>query len=104
MQIESTVTTLTFSTVFIELQSPPSPIKLYLHTFNIRNIYSSNESLETSSGFITLKLDSTVLMPEKWVSSVLKPGFFLCWERQKEREVFVVLGFFILKLKCAQMN
>ena len=102
MQRESTVTTVTFSALFIELQSLPSPIKLYLHTFNIRNIYSSNESLETSSGFITLKLDSTVLMPEKWVSSVLQlQDFFLV---ETEREVFVVLGFFILKLKCAQMN
>ena len=102
MQRESTVTTVTFSALFIELQSLPSPIKLYLHTFNIRNIYSSNESLETSSGFITLKLDSTVLMPEKWVSSVLKLQDFFWVET--EREVFVVLGFFILKLKCAQMN
>ena len=102
MQRESTVTTVTFSALFIELQSLPSPIKLYLHTFNIRNIYSSNESLETSSGFITLKLDSTVLMSEKWVSSVLQlQDFFLV---ETEREVFVVLGFFILKLKCAQMN
>ena len=102
MQRESTVTTVTFSALFIELQSLPIPIKLYLHTFNIRNIYSSNESLETSSGFITLKLDSTVLMPEKWVSSVLQlQDFFLV---ETEREVFVVLGFFILKLKCAQMN
>lgn len=102
MQRESTVTTVTFSALFIELQSLPSPIKLYLHTFNIRNIYSSNESLETSSGFITLKLDSTVVMPEKWVSSVLKLQDFFWVET--EREVFVVLGFFILKLKCAQMN
>ena len=102
MQRESTVTTVTFSALFIELQSLPSPIKLYLHTFNIRNIYSSNESLETSSGFITLKLDSTVLMPEKWVSSVLKLQDFFWVET--EREVFVVLGFFILKPKCAQMN
>lgn len=102
--MESTVTTVTFSTLFIELQSLPSPIKLYLHTFNIRNIYSSNESLETS-GFITLKLDSTVLMPEKWVSSVLKLQDFFCVERDRKRERFLLLGFFfILKLKCAQMK
>lgn len=95
MQIESTVTTVTFSTVFIELQSPPSPIKLYLHTFNIRNIYSSNESLETSSGFITLKLDSTVLMPEKWVSSVLKLQDFFCVERDRKRERFLLFWVFL---------
>lgn len=64
---------------------------LYLHTFNIRNIYSSNESFETSSGFIAPKLDSTARTPEEWMSSGLKPQDCLRVERDGKEERFCLV-------------
>ena len=70
----------------------------YLHTFNIRNIYSRNESLEASSGFTARKLDSGALIPEEWMSSVLKTsGLFVRRERHKEREFLFCFCLFNLK-------
>lgn len=73
---------------------------LYLHTFNIRNIYSSNESSETSSGFRARKLESRAPMPEEWMSSVLKNLRIVYVERETERKRVLVLFGVLLLLGC----